>query len=105
MPEGHNNSSSTKSDSNSEQMSNNPSKSIGTSLDSSNSESSDNSTTHSSLVNGTKSTQTERAEWVVQDEPGVYITLSSLPGGGNDLKRVRFRYLFFILLYFVYESE
>ena len=31
-------------------------------------------------------------EWVEQDEPGVYITLVSLPGGAKDLKRVRFRY-------------
>ncbi|CAI0541386.1 unnamed protein product, partial [Linum tenue] len=30
------------------------------------------------------------AEWVEQDEAGVYITLTSLPGGGKDLKRVRF---------------
>jgi hypothetical protein len=37
------------------------------------------------------------AEWVEQDEPGVYITLTSLPGGGKDLKRVRFRYLSSIL--------
>ncbi|XP_071733808.1 PH, RCC1 and FYVE domains-containing protein 1-like isoform X2 [Rutidosis leptorrhynchoides] len=29
-------------------------------------------------------------EWVEQDEPGVYITLTSLPGGIIDLKRVRF---------------
>ncbi|KAG0614466.1 hypothetical protein M758_6G179200 [Ceratodon purpureus] len=29
-------------------------------------------------------------EWVEQDEPGVYITLTALPGGGKDLKRVRF---------------
>ncbi|KAK6936948.1 Brevis radix (BRX) domain [Dillenia turbinata] len=29
-------------------------------------------------------------EWVEQDEPGVYITLTSLPGGDKDLKRVRF---------------
>ncbi|MBA0713095.1 hypothetical protein Golax_012144 [Gossypium laxum] len=29
-------------------------------------------------------------EWVEQDEPGVYITLTSLPGGAKDLKRVRF---------------
>ncbi|CAN4119789.1 unnamed protein product [Withania somnifera] len=29
-------------------------------------------------------------EWVGQDEPGVYITLTSLPGGVKDLKRVRF---------------
>lgn len=33
-------------------------------------------------------------EWVEQDEPGVYITLTSLPGGVIDLKRVRFRYGF-----------
>jgi len=32
------------------------------------------------------------SEWVEQDEPGVYITLTSLPGGAKDLKRVRFRY-------------
>ncbi|PSR88206.1 Ultraviolet-B receptor like [Actinidia chinensis var. chinensis] len=32
------------------------------------------------LSNGTKA-QNEKAEWVVQDEPGVYITLSSLPVG------------------------
>lgn len=31
-------------------------------------------------------------EWVEQDEPGVYMTLTSLPGGLKDLKRVRFRY-------------
>ncbi|KAL5831715.1 hypothetical protein ACOSQ4_017069 [Xanthoceras sorbifolium] len=30
------------------------------------------------------------SEWVEQDEPGVYITLTSLPGGVKDLKRVRF---------------
>ncbi|VFQ95498.1 unnamed protein product [Cuscuta campestris] len=29
-------------------------------------------------------------EWVEQDEPGVYITLTSLSCGTNDLKRVRF---------------
>ncbi|KAK4780665.1 hypothetical protein SAY87_016771 [Trapa incisa] len=29
-------------------------------------------------------------EWVEQDEPGVYITFTSLPGGAKDLKRVRF---------------
>lgn len=33
------------------------------------------------------------AEWVEQDELGVYITLTSLQGGGKDLKRVRFRYV------------
>lgn len=46
------------------------------------------------LSNGTK-TQSGKAEWVVQDEPGVYVSLSSLPGGGNELKRVRFRYFSF----------
>lgn len=33
-------------------------------------------------------------EWVEQDEPGVYITFTSLPGGAKDLKRVRFRYAY-----------
>jgi hypothetical protein len=37
------------------------------------------------------------AEWVEQDEPGVYITLTALPGGARDLKRVRFRYILLIL--------
>lgn len=32
-------------------------------------------------------------ERVEQDEPGVYLTLTSLPGGAKDLKRVRFRYV------------
>ncbi|KAK7362262.1 hypothetical protein VNO77_04372 [Canavalia gladiata] len=41
------------------------------------------------LPNSAK-TQSGKAEWVVQDEPGVYVSLSSLPGGGNELKRVRF---------------
>ncbi|KAK9935169.1 hypothetical protein M0R45_022281 [Rubus argutus] len=41
------------------------------------------------LANGTK-TQSGKAERVLQDEPGVYITLCSLPGGGNELRRVRF---------------
>ncbi|XP_042481857.1 protein Brevis radix-like 1 isoform X2 [Macadamia integrifolia] len=40
--------------------------------------------------NGANS-QTNPAEWVVQDEPGVYLTLNSLPGGGKELRRVRFR--------------
>jgi len=42
-------------------------------------------------------------EWVEQDEPGVYITLVSLPGGAKDLKRVRFRYsqvITLVLLHF-----
>lgn len=36
----------------------------------------------------------QEGEWVEQDEPGVYITLTALPGGAKDLKRVRFRYNF-----------
>ncbi|KAB2606257.1 E3 ubiquitin-protein ligase HERC2-like [Pyrus ussuriensis x Pyrus communis] len=43
--------------------------------------------------NGTKIKENEshhETEWVEQDEPGVYITLTSLPGGAKDLKRVRF---------------
>lgn len=48
------------------------------------------------LLNRTK-TQAGKAERVVQDEPGVYLTLFTLPGGGNELKRVRFRYVFPLL--------
>ncbi|XP_010269341.1 PREDICTED: uncharacterized protein LOC104606031 isoform X2 [Nelumbo nucifera] len=43
--------------------------------------------------NGIRMTEGEsyqEVEWVEQDEPGVYITLTSLPGGAKDLKRVRF---------------
>jgi len=35
----------------------------------------------------------EGKEWVAQVEPGVLITFVSLPRGGNDLKRIRFRYV------------
>lgn len=35
------------------------------------------------------------AEWVEEDEPGVYITIRALPGGTRELKRVRFRLLSF----------
>lgn len=45
---------------------------------------------HSRVFNGSKA-QNEKAECVVQVEPGVYLTLYSLPGGGNELKRIRFR--------------
>ncbi|KAK4483681.1 hypothetical protein RD792_010882 [Penstemon davidsonii] len=34
--------------------------------------------------------ENEPKEWVAQVEPGVLITFVSLPGGGNDLKRIRF---------------
>ncbi|XP_062014897.1 PH, RCC1 and FYVE domains-containing protein 1 [Rosa rugosa] len=43
--------------------------------------------------NGNRTKESEscnETEWVEQDEPGVYITLTSLPGGVKDLKRVRF---------------
>ncbi|XP_050367743.1 PH, RCC1 and FYVE domains-containing protein 1-like [Argentina anserina] len=43
--------------------------------------------------NGNRTKESESSnetEWVEQDEPGVYITLTSLQGGVKDLKRVRF---------------
>ncbi|KAL8545085.1 hypothetical protein ACS0TY_005327 [Phlomoides rotata] len=45
------------------------------------------------MRNGNKTKESDprnESEWVEQDEPGVYITLTSLPGGLKDLKRVRF---------------
>ncbi|KAE8673234.1 pentatricopeptide repeat-containing protein [Hibiscus syriacus] len=42
-----------------------------------------------STSNGTKG-QTKRAEIMIQDEAGVYLTLSPLPNGSNVLSRVRF---------------
>lgn len=45
------------------------------------------------IRNGSKTKESEsrnESEWVEQDEPGVYITLTSLSGGVKDLKRVRF---------------
>ncbi|KAG6654320.1 hypothetical protein CIPAW_05G137000 [Carya illinoinensis] len=45
--------------------------------------------TNRTLHNGTKP-PSGKGEWVVHGDPGVYITLSSLPGGGTELKRVRF---------------
>ncbi|GLT58678.1 hypothetical protein SLA2020_315490 [Shorea laevis] len=47
----------------------------------------------STMRNGSRTKESETRnenEWVEQDEPGVFITLTSLPGGGKDLKRVRF---------------
>ncbi|WOK99091.1 PH, RCC1 and FYVE domains-containing protein 1 [Canna indica] len=47
----------------------------------------------SEVRNGSKDTNCNsnpQSEWVEQDKPGVYITLTSLPGGMKDLKRVRF---------------
>lgn len=49
------------------------------------------------IRNGSKTKESDSrndSEWVEQDEPGVYITLTSLSGGVKDLKRVRFRYIF-----------
>lgn len=40
------------------------------------------------LVNGEDGSK----EWMAQVEPGVHITFASLPNGGNDLRRIRFRY-------------
>lgn len=40
--------------------------------------------------NGKLTQPNMETEWVKQHEPGVYITFTSLPGGGKDLKRVRF---------------
>ncbi|XP_077218619.1 PH, RCC1 and FYVE domains-containing protein 1-like [Tasmannia lanceolata] len=61
----------------------------------SNRNSSHNRLGHSEVMtrNGNKMIDAEPnhdSEWVEQDEPGVYITLTSLPGGVKDLKRVRF---------------
>ncbi|KAL0459137.1 UNVERIFIED_CONTAM: PH, RCC1 and FYVE domains-containing protein 1 [Sesamum latifolium] len=50
--------------------------------------------TEAAMRNGNRTKESEsrtESEWVEQDEPGVYITLTSLPGGLKDLKRVRFR--------------
>lgn len=32
----------------------------------------------------------EVTEWVIQDQPGVYITVRELPDGARELRRVRF---------------
>lgn len=42
-----------------------------------------------SISHGSKGL-TEKSETVIQDEPGVYLTLLALPNGSNELKRVRF---------------
>lgn len=58
------------------------------------------SQTDAASRNGSKTKDNEsrnETEWVEQDEPGVYITLTSLSGGAIDLKRVRFRYGIFIV--------
>ena len=40
----------------------------------------------------------EPKDWTAQVEPGVQITFVSLPAGGNDLKRIRFRYSHYTFL-------
>ncbi|XP_073270034.1 PH, RCC1 and FYVE domains-containing protein 1-like isoform X1 [Primulina huaijiensis] len=59
-----------------------------TSITSPKSESSDGSMSPP-LSNGTKA-EVQKPEWIIHDEPGVYITLVSLPNGFNELRRVRF---------------
>ena len=34
-----------------------------------------------------------QAEWIEEDEPGVYITIRQLVDGTRELRRVRFRYI------------
>ncbi|KAE8795477.1 protein Brevis radix-like 4 [Hordeum vulgare] len=51
-------------------------------------------TTTSSLpddVSISNASELEVTEWVIQDEPGVYITVRELPDGARELRRVRFR--------------
>ncbi|KAL7091438.1 hypothetical protein ACP275_12G106200 [Erythranthe tilingii] len=60
-----------------------------TSVTSPKSESSSDNSTTIPLCNGTKA-QAQKSEKILQDEPGVYITLVSLPDGVNELRRVRF---------------
>ncbi|KAL9143215.1 hypothetical protein ABFS82_14G221500 [Erythranthe guttata] len=51
------------------------------------------SQTEAVMRNGNRTKESDsrnETEWVEQDEPGVYITLTSLAGGLKDLKRVRF---------------
>ncbi|KAL8458660.1 hypothetical protein ACS0TY_036246 [Phlomoides rotata] len=44
---------------------------------------------HSGELSASNASDLE-SEWVEQDEPGVYITIRALPGGGRELRRVRF---------------
>lgn len=51
-------------------------------------------TTTSSLpddVSISNASELEVTEWVIQDEPGVYITVRELADGARELRRVRFR--------------
>ena len=49
--------------------------------------------------------ENEPKEWVAQVEPGVLITFVSLPRGGNDLKRIRFRCALIFLVSVFDDSE
>ncbi|GFY97186.1 BREVIS RADIX-like 3 [Actinidia rufa] len=60
-----------------------------TSLDASARTSSSRGVDHSGKLSVSNASDTE-TEWVEQDEPGVYITIRSLPGGTRELRRVRF---------------
>lgn len=53
--------------------------------------------------NGSRMKESE-SEYVEQDDPGVYITLTNLPGGVKDLKRVRFRYIIFSPVFFLFKT-
>ncbi|XP_051136350.1 protein Brevis radix-like 2 [Andrographis paniculata] len=44
---------------------------------------------HSGELSASNASDLE-SEWVEQDEPGVYITIRTLPGGARELRRVRF---------------
>uniref|UniRef100_A0ACD5WE55 Uncharacterized protein n=2 Tax=Avena sativa TaxID=4498 RepID=A0ACD5WE55_AVESA len=41
-------------------------------------------------VSVSNASELEVTEWVIQDEPGVYITVRELPDGARELRRVRF---------------
>ncbi|XP_051231129.1 protein Brevis radix-like 4 isoform X1 [Lolium perenne] len=41
-------------------------------------------------VSVSNASEMEVTEWVIQDEPGVYITVRELPDGARELRRVRF---------------
>jgi hypothetical protein len=42
-------------------------------------------------VSISNASELEVTEWVIQDEPGVYITVRELADGTRELRRVRFR--------------
>ncbi|KAL0385758.1 UNVERIFIED_CONTAM: hypothetical protein Sradi_2970100 [Sesamum radiatum] len=66
------------------------------------SDSSDNSSTLR-LSNGTK-VQGQKPECIIQDEPGVYITLVSLPNDVNELRRCSFQEVYYYIT-FVWLTE